>query len=296
MSAKCGKHFIKKSIKLKAYAKINLGLRVLAKRPDGYHNLETIMQTVDVADNLEVALGASGLRFECSDISLMEDNLVLKATRAFYRELGLPAAVSIKLHKNIPAQAGLGGGSSDAAATLKALNRLYDLPLTHEQLWHIAQPLGADVPFFLIGGTALCTGRGDQVHPLPDFPLGNYLLVKPPVSLSTARIFALLDIKKNHKGESLHAIKALPITKFNIKSKITNDLEKPALTLYNDLEEIKKELYGLGAVGVSMSGSGSAVFALFERQEQVQQAAVIIKARKPDDWWIMACKGTVAVD
>ncbi len=278
---------------VKAPAKVNLCLNILGRRADGYHELETIMQTVDLYDILRIeANQGGGLDFRCSDLSLEKDNLVAKAADIFYAALGRPPQATIRLEKNIPHGAGLGGGSSDAAATLWGLNRLYEKPFNHKQLEEMSLALGADVPFFLTRGTALCTGIGQHVTPWPWFPLGHYLLVKPPRALSTAQVYAATDIKTLQTREPLSTIAQLRFNQFDLKPILNNDLEKAALAMCPELADIREKLYVYGAYGVLMSGSGSTMFGLFSDAGKSARAATLLTAQQTDNWWITACQGT----
>lgn len=280
-------------ITIKAPAKINLCLHIIGRRPDGYHELETIMQAVDIYDEISIQ-PAAGFSFSCSDNNLQNDNLVEKAAQAFYRLLGKEPTIHIHLHKRIPHGAGLGGGSSDAAATLLGLNRLHDNLFNYNELWEIARTLGADVPFFLSKGTALCSGIGEQVKSLPGFPLADYLLVKPPLSISTAAVYEKLHTNGLQFQKPVSKISSLCFREYNISSILYNDLEQPALAFYPELLTIKDDISALGADGVLMSGSGSAVFGLFADQDHCLRAARLLAEEKPDDWWIAACKATIA--
>jgi 4-diphosphocytidyl-2-C-methyl-D-erythritol kinase len=254
------------------------------------------MQTIDLADQLELSLEGAGLVFSCDDPALVQDNLAVKAATAFYEELGSSPALRINLRKRIPYGAGLGGGSSDAAAVLRGLNFLYQDRLSQRQLWEIARRLGADVPFFLYGGRALCTGIGDVITPLPCSGPDNYLLLKPPFSLASRTVYAMWDqYGPAGTGEySAGANNYLPEGKNDIKYNFMNELEPIVQLMYKDLAGIKKELYELGADTVAMSGSGSALFAVFARSEQANEAELIVKNSKPEDWWIRFCKSIPA--
>jgi 4-diphosphocytidyl-2-C-methyl-D-erythritol kinase len=282
-----------RAIALEAFAKINLCLRITGRREDGYHLLQTVMQTLDLADDVLLRVQGRGIEFSCDEPGLENDNLAVKAAALFYQRLARPPEIFIDLRKRIPAGAGLGGGSSDAAAVLRGLNFLYENTFTDAGLWEMARRLGADVPFFLRGGRALCTGIGDIITPLPDFAQGAFVLVKPPFSLSTGMIYALWD---DFAGEWRDdANNYLPEQKINIKYNFVNELERVVFSVYEDLPCLKAELYELGADAVLMSGSGSAVFAFFACQERARRAEHIVKDAKPGNWWVKFCKSTRAV-
>ncbi|MDR1397993.1 MAG: 4-(cytidine 5'-diphospho)-2-C-methyl-D-erythritol kinase [Desulfarculales bacterium] len=282
-----------RAITLKAFAKINLYLRIVGRREDGYHLLETVMQTVDVADDIFLRESEEGINFTCNDPGLEKDNLAVKAAALFYQRLARVPEISISLHKRIPAGAGLGGGSSDAAAVLRGLNLLYKNVFDDAALWEMARCLGADVPFFLRGGRALCTGIGDIITPLPDLVSGAFVLVKPPFSLSTATVYSLWDdlVRRGRPGANNY----LPEQKINIEYKFINDLEQAVFSVYKDFACLKAELYELGADAVVMSGSGSALFAFFTCQEQAKWAEQVVKDIKSADWWVKFCESARAV-
>lgn len=242
-------------------AKINLGLNVVSRRADGYHNLETVFCPVRLADALEV-IESSSFSFQITGIDIdgdPEKNLVVRAYRLLQNDFDLPP-VEIHLHKLIPTGAGLGGGSSDAAFMLKMLNSLFNLQLTVTQLERYAARLGADCPFFIGNQPAFATGIGDQLQPFP-LDLSKYLLliVKPAFSVSTAQAYR--DVVPRIPAESLVALLKLPPQ--NWKESVFNDFEPSVFAQFPEIGQIKATLYRHGAVYASMSGSGSAVFGLF---------------------------------
>lgn len=263
-------------IQLPAYAKINLGLRVLGKRPDGYHEIETFFLQVDLADQLYFQLlQEPGIRFSCNwpELSEPEDNLCIKACRLLERTSNQIFGLDIHLEKKIPFGAGLGGGSSDAAVVLMALNLLYNMKLSHAELSELAARLGSDVPFFLYGGMAYAIGRGEKLRQLENLPDVWVLLVKPDVSISTKWAydnlkFGLTNTKKNTTFASLK--NSLSMTD-KLREVCQNDLEVAVFSQYPDLAEIKSRLQDVGASAVSMSGSGSAIFGIFESQHALRE-------------------------
>jgi 4-diphosphocytidyl-2-C-methyl-D-erythritol kinase len=250
-------------ISLSAPAKINLSLRILGKRPDGFHELESLMAPVNLADQIEIAHGAGGeITFLCNDpeLPLGADNLCVKAAEAFREATGLDHGISITLLKRIPHGAGLGGGSSDAASVLKGLNELYDTPLVEEELRVIGSTLGSDIPFFFGHGPALCRGRGEILEPANDLPSRRLLLIKPPFPVSTAwayKRYAELKAHGSHlSGEDSQYLDAL---------EITNDLEAPVFEKYLLLPVLKKWLRQQpGVESAFMTGSGSTVVAVID--------------------------------
>jgi len=242
-------------------AKVNLGLYVTERRPDGYHNLETIFCPVGLADALEILPSAS-FAFHTSGLDTggdAEANLVVRAFRLLQQEFHLPL-VKIHLHKVIPSGAGLGGGSSDAAFTLKMVNELFQLGLSTEQLESYAATLGADCPFFIRNKPALATGRGEVLTPfLIDLSGFQTVIVKPPFMVSTAMAYGLVTprIPQYHPWETL----LLPPEKW--QGLLKNDFEIPVFAKFPEIEAIKTAMITHGATYASMSGSGSAVFGLF---------------------------------
>lgn len=242
-------------------AKINLGLHVTERRPDGYHNLETLFYPVSLTDILEVIPGSS-FSFDASGLNVdaePEKNLVVRAYNLLKEEFGLPP-VKIWLHKVIPFGAGLGGGSSDAAFMLKMANELFSLGLPASQLKAYAVRIGADCPFFIDNIPSLATGTGNQLQPV-DINLQDYkiVIVKPSFGVNTAQAYR--SIVPGQPAKALSGIVSLAPEMW--KDLLTNDFEKPVFLMFPELAEIKKKLYDLGAVYASMSGSGSAVFGLF---------------------------------
>ncbi len=277
------------TLTLLAPAKLNLHLKVVGRRPDGMHELVTLMQPLSLADRLVLEPGGEGISFTCDVAGLQEDNLVERAARLWFRAAGLEAGVSLRLEKNIPVAAGLGGGSSDAAATLLGLNRLYGQPLDMARLQDLAAALGADVPFFLHGVTALCTGVGDRVEPWPHYRRWHYLLVNPGIEVSTAWVYGQLDLAWTIRP-NLNKIYRLPSGDSPLEDLLVNDLEEVTIRAYPELEAIKETLSRAGARGVLMSGSGPTVFGVFDSAARAQQAAGGLPGG--NQWWVCACHGT----
>lgn len=276
---------------VQAPAKVNLCLRVLGRRPDGFHELATLMQPLDLCDTLHLSLGGPGLSLSCNQSQLEADNLVLRAARGFFAALGQAARAYFILQKRIPVAAGLGGGSSDAAAALLALNALHGQALAPEELVGLAASLGVDVPFFLGGATALCSGVGEVVRPWPEFPLLDYVLVNPGFPLPTAGVYQEFDLQwTNAAGRT--KINRPPGDYSPGLAFLVNDLEQVALRAHPVLGRIKKALAGCGALGCLMSGSGPTVFGVFADAAQAGRAARRI--RREGRWWVRACRGVAA--
>jgi 4-diphosphocytidyl-2-C-methyl-D-erythritol kinase len=269
------------TLRLPSYAKINLLLRILGGRPDGYHELDTVYQTVSLQDTLTFHFDPGApfsLVLEASDNMVPSDqsNLICRACFAFHEEYPIRHAVRVEVEKRIPMASGLGGGSSNAAVALIALSRLYDWPLCRDALRDIAARLGADVPFFLTGGTARGTGRGDIIEPVDDLPSSPVLIVRSPVTCSTPDIYREYDERGLLTGGG-NSTKIpydwRPESLKDLFSHIENDLEQVVFALYPELDSIKKRLLDTGAEAASLSGSGSAVFGLFKTVENRERAA-----------------------
>lgn len=276
-------------ITLSANAKINLYLAVTGIRKDGYHLLKTVMQEISLADTVEVEKIPSGIVILCSKpgIPCNEKNLCHKAAKAYLSEAKIEGGVKIRLQKAIPDGAGMGGGSSDAAAVLKAMKVLYPSDL---DLLFVAAKLGADVPFFLEGGTCLCEGIGEILTPISFSEKKDLfcVVVKPKESLSTPKIFSLYDQMQSEKENdpaldlpSLFAEGELDFLFANMK----NDLELPAVFLLPEIAECKEELLCYGADCAMMTGSGSAVFGLFSSEKKARLAAESIRSSGKESYF-----------
>lgn len=265
-------------MELLANAKINLTLDILRKREDGYHDLQMVMQSVTLADQLTVtpAQGAKGQAV--SDLRFLptgNKNLAQVAAAVFRSVTGLGGEVDVSIQKHVPVCAGLAGGSADAAAVLRAMNALTGAGLSTKQLAEIGARAGSDVPFCILGGTALAEGRGEQLTPLPPLPPCQIVICKPPFSVSTPQLFGRVNVRK---------IVRRPDTKGVLAALAAGDLAGVARRMYNVFEDvleprrygeiasIKAALIDCGALGASMSGSGPTVFGLFEREEDAQAA------------------------
>jgi 4-diphosphocytidyl-2-C-methyl-D-erythritol kinase len=241
-----------------AHAKINLTLRVVHKRSDGFHEIETLMTPISLGDILEVDFGTNGIEFRCDDPSLPSDesNLVVCAAKLFCAGVGRNEPIKLTLHKRIPHAAGLGGGSSDAAATLLALDDLFETQLSREQLMTIGSEIGSDVPFFLLRSAAICRGRGEKVEPC-DLPQKlNLLLIKPPFGISTAWAYQRWENSKELPGVSYEP-------QDSSCGKLFNDLERPVFEKFIFLAELKRWLSDQPEVENAMlSGSGSTLYVI----------------------------------
>jgi len=266
------------SVTVRAHAKINLDLRVLGTRPDGYHELRTVFQSLALHDIVECVPREGPFAIECetAGVPLDESNLVWRAAQAIWQSLRRPARVrdvTIRLTKNIPLQAGLGGGSADAAATLIALARLWKVPVRPAQLTDVAATLGADVPFFLSGGTALGLGRGDEVYPLADLARHWVVLLVPGFGVSTADAYSWYDEERDlSRGGSARDPQYVPGPWPSRAAQMINDLEAPIARHHPEIDQMRTALRRVGALAAAMSGSGSAVFGLFQKRADALSA------------------------
>lgn len=276
------------SIQGRAFAKINLGLRILGLRPDGFHELRTVFQTVSLSDGIEVSWrprARAGVRLDCTDPSLAgPENLAARAADRLLSCGRWRGRVEVSIEKRIPMGAGLGGGSADAGATLAALERLLDPRPTSLELLDAAAEVGSDVPFFLTGGRAVGVGRGEEVYPLPEPPRNQWMaLVCPEVHVATAEAYrALADSRRTALTSDR---KPLRIGSFrsgirapggdaatDLAQCLENDFEEVVFDRFPELSTWKERLLAVGASGASMSGSGSAVFGLFEDRRAASDA------------------------
>ena len=271
-----------------AFAKINLTLDVLGKRPDGYHDLRSIMQTISLRDDVEIDVGTGKpwkLSCDKEGIPCDERNLAWKAAKVFFETLKKdPDGLEIRITKRIPSQAGLGGGSADAAAVLRALNKHYDSPYSIMALAEIGSLVGSDVPFCVVGGTCMCEGRGEKLRKLPNMPECVFVLVKPDFSASTPELYRQLDE---------HAIGVRPDQQAMESALYTGDLEKIADQVCNvfdplvtadhlELNYIKSIFNTYGSMGQQMSGSGSAVFGIVKEFEYAALICNMIRDKYPN--------------
>lgn len=260
--------------RVQALAKINLDLRVLGKRPDGYHELRTIFQTVSLADTLDIAFTpARTTTIELEDAAGIPDNLVVRAARLAMDAMRTTGRVAMRLEKKIPMGAGLGGGSSDAAAVLLALPALAGRALPLESLCALGQQLGSDVPFFLLGGTAVGIGRGTELFPLPDGPSRAAVIVAPGVHVSTAEAYAALSpcLTIELQENKIFSFQSHTWSGADGTAGV-NDFEAVVMERESRLAEWKERLIRAGAAPARMTGSGSALFGLFRDRGEAMRA------------------------
>ena len=250
---------------VRAYAKVNLTLEVLGKRADGYHQIASVMQTIDLSDELTFTI-SDEINLRCNVPALETDtNLALRAASLLKERTGYSGGVDIFLKKNIPVASGMGGGSSDAAATLKALCQLWELDLGNEELQPLASSLGSDVSFFLFGGTAIAEGHGEEIHELPAMPTTHLVLLAPPVEMpnKTATVYAHLIQEEYTKGEASAKLKDCLVEGGRPDSNLLfNVFETVAFELFPPLEVYRRAVLDMGAERVHLAGSGPALYTI----------------------------------
>jgi len=271
-----------------SFAKLNLDLRVLSKRSDGYHELRTLFQTISLKDSLRIDFAvAQRTQIELESSVEIADNLVVRAAKLVLEHLKVRAHVRFALDKKIPMGAGLGGGSSNAAATLMALPALAGKPIPFAQLSALAETLGSDVPFFLHGGTALGLGRGTELYPLPDLPQHYALVVSTGIHVSTAEAYQALgrDVRNElTSAEDFPILREFQAIAWSLDSvglkqlPLKNDFEPAVFQIHPALAAVVRKLRRLGAKPAMMTGSGSAVFGIFGSDAEARQAASAFRA------------------
>jgi 4-diphosphocytidyl-2-C-methyl-D-erythritol kinase len=271
-------------------AKVNLYLEVLERRPDGYHEIQTLMQRVDLFDEVEICLGGRGIQLICEGEAIPGnmENLACRAAQVFFKEFGIRGDLQIHLKKRIPVAAGLGGGSSDAATVLMGLNELLPAGGDREQLMALGAKIGADVPFFIFQKPALARGIGERLVAvsLPT-PLW-FLLLVPPFRISTAWAYAAYDRISPKKKEPLQ-IKDFYPDLVDLLPVLQNDLESAALTWHPQIAHLKEELIARGAKGALMSGSGPVIFGIFASKEEAWETEKAIDL--PAGWKTIVSQG-----
>jgi 4-diphosphocytidyl-2-C-methyl-D-erythritol kinase len=269
-----------------APAKINLSLKILDRRADGFHEIETLIAPISLYDKIDIEKQNRWIDFSCDDQSLLDgdENLVVRAAKIFFEETKIKSGVSIRLQKKIPHGAGLGGGSSDAATTLVALNELFDMKLSRAELAGLGAKLGSDVPFFIFGSAALCTGRGEIVTPVTVNERLSILLLKPEFGVrsewayqrwANSRELSGIDYRPQHFADA----------------NFVNDLERPVFEKFVFLAQLKMWLRKQSEVGVAlMSGSGSTVFAILRENADTERVATRARTELDPQLWTWACE------
>jgi 4-diphosphocytidyl-2-C-methyl-D-erythritol kinase len=285
-------------MKCRSFAKINLGIEVLGKRDDGYHEIRTLFQAVDFSDTLEFhPLAERDIRLSGTDPSIPWDgrNLVHRAAELLQQDYPRAAGVEIRVAKSVPAGKGLGGGSGNAAVTLFALNGLWELGLEKGRLQEYGRRLGADVPYFLEGGLCLGEGRGDEITPLPDLPVHYCVLALPPFPILTADVYRRLRLTSPAEASKMNRF--LARREFGL---LENNLEETVFSLYPRLKAIKGFFLQKEAVLSLVSGTGSAVFGLFDDREKAARAlaeigrtekALLVETLSRERYWKRATAG-----
>ena len=278
-------------MKVKAFAKINLCLDVLRRKENGYHEVEMVITNVDIFDVLEIKELEEKkilLKSYNTDLAMDESNLIYKAIALLQKETGKTFGVEVLLEKNIPMEAGMAGGSADAAATLKAVNELFKLGVSDERLLELGASLGADIPFCIMGGTVLASGIGEKLRRLSPLPKMKLLIVKPKAGLSTKKVYESLDIDGLNKagfihkdvGEMVSVIESDEADKTKIEKiagRLDNILEVPSIRLLPLIADIKQKMLDNNCLGALMSGSGTAIFGIYENDEDMIKTKEILE-------------------
>ena len=273
-------------MKIKAYGKVNISLDVVGKREDGYHLLSMIMQNIDIYDEIEVEKQECGIILECNKSYVPVDNrnLAYKAAEIFKERYDIVDGVKINIEKNIPVSAGLAGGSTDAAAVLKVMNKLFNVNATEEELMELGLKLGADIPYCIHGGTALCEGIGEIITPIKPFRDKIVVLVKPAFGVSTKEVYKNFNLEKvKQHPKTAEIINAIENDDLNfVASNMKNLLENVTLRKHKILIKIKEEMNACGAINSMMSGSGPTVFAFFDDMLKAQRCFEKMKKKYSD--------------
>lgn len=277
-----GVRFTMEEISLKALAKINLGLDVVRRREDGYHEVRMIMQTINMYDKLELRKTAEDSITVETNVNFLptnENNLVYKAADLLKKEFGIKQGIHIKLSKFIPVAAGMAGGSSDAAAVLYGMNKIFELGLTKKQLMERGVKLGADIPYCIMRGTALAEGIGEVLTPLKPVPQCHVLIAKPGISVSTKFVYENLHANELEHHPDIDGMMASIEENdlYGLASKMENVLETVTIKEYPVIEEIKDSMKSNGAINAMMSGSGPTVFGLFDDKDSAKKAMTCLQ-------------------
>lgn len=268
------------SLTFQSHAKLNLYLDILEQRTDGFHNIETIYQTVSLCDTLDSTLTQSGLTLDCDDeqTAASENNLVMRVARRLQDEYAPKSGAHFDLHKEIPVASGLAGGSGDAAATLLALDELWDLRLGRERLAEIGLEIGSDVPFCLAGGTMGAQLRGEHLLPLAPMPETWFLLIHPPIEVSTAAVYQHPHLPKRGAPDDgswsdSFDVAVTAISAGDVAGSLHNSMESVVFSMHPELHEIKRRLLKAGCIGALMSGSGPTMYGVCNNREQAERAS-----------------------
>jgi 4-diphosphocytidyl-2-C-methyl-D-erythritol kinase len=266
-------------ITLRSFAKINLTLEVLDKRRDGYHNLDSITQVIDICDEVTVCRSEPGLidvDVDVQDVPSGKSNLVFRACRAFFRYTGIYGGAFCKLHKVVPVKAGLGGGSANAAAAIAGLDRIYDTNLTHSQLIEVCSTVGSDAALFIYGGTCRLRSRGEDVASLPKAPRLHLVVIKPHDGIVTKWAYGELDKQPQSRSRSASSEMERAIRNGDLDAMLQlmqNDFDRVMTDTYADIAQAKQVLFDHGALAAMLAGSGACVFGVFESRKQAEDVA-----------------------
>lgn len=281
---------MKEQLVLEAPAKVNLTLNVTGKRADGYHELETVMQQINLCDKIFLQAGGHGIRVASSSAGIPdnEENLAFQAAHLLYRKFSLPTGLNIYIEKNIPIGAGLAGGSTDAAAVIKGINELFNLELELEEMLELGLAIGSDVPFCLLGGAAMARGRGEILTPLPAGPRLEMVLVKPDFQLSTREIYQDFRLERVQQApdnaaflEAWHKCDIIGLV-----AEMKNVLETVSIPKCPEIQLIKTKLEALGAQKTLMSGSGPSVVGVFNRRDEARKTWETIKGQYRESYLV----------
>ena len=273
------------SCTLKAYAKINIGLDVTGKTDNGYHLLKTVMQQVDLYDVITIERAEKGINFSCDskDVPSDDTNLAVKAAKLMTETYGIKEGVNINLNKNIPVAAGMAGGSTDGAAVIIGMNKIFDLDLTMQDMIDTGVKIGADIPFCIQGGCAIAEGIGEKLRELDNRTEMYTLIAKPPINVSTVHVYKTLKWQEVTHPDMDRVIKGIMAGSMDdIVAGMGNVLESVTCSEYDIINQLKKSMMDLGASGSLMSGSGPTVFGLFKNKEEAMSAEKGLKDIYPD--------------
>ncbi|MBR6344938.1 MAG: 4-(cytidine 5'-diphospho)-2-C-methyl-D-erythritol kinase [Lachnospiraceae bacterium] len=273
------------SCTLKAYAKINIGLDVTGKTDNGYHLLKTVMQQVDLYDVITIERAEKGINFSCDskDVPSDDTNLAVKAAKLMTETYGIKEGVNISLNKNIPIAAGMAGGSTDGAAVIIGMNKVFDLDLTMQEMIDTGVKIGADIPFCIQGGCAIAEGIGEKLRELDNRTEMYTLIAKPPINVSTVHVYKTLKWQEVIHPDMDRVIKGIMAGSMDdIVAGMGNVLESVTCSEYDIINELKKAMLDIGASGSLMSGSGPTVFGLFKTKEEAMSAEKGLKDLYPD--------------
>lgn len=272
-------------IKLYSYGKINLFLDIIDKRNDGYHIIKTIMQSIDLHDEITIdRINENIIKIECNDKSIPTDfkNTCYKAALIIKQQKNINSGISIKINKNIPSMAGLAGGSGNSAALIKGMNKLFDLNLSQDEMLEIGLKIGADVPFCILGGTYLAEGIGEKLEKTEDFIWNNILIVKPDFNMSTAMVYKNLKNMYYNSHEDNKILQHIKSKQFlDVSNSIANTLEHVVENIHPEINDIKSLMLEHNAVSSMMTGSGSAIFGLYQNKNDLDKSYEIFKKLYP---------------